>query len=141
MDDLNLNNIQILLIIIIPALITGIPSLISTIGAWKDKRKRRAEALADESTAAEKVSSAWEKIVEDLQKRIDKMDERQNKSDERQNKSDEEQRRLNGRLNRQRKRINYLEDGVQILIRQLKELGVEPNFILEDEDDKEEKGE
>lgn len=127
MDNANLTPFQILLIIIIPSLIAGIPSMLSTIGAWKDRRKRIAEALSDESSAAEKVSLAWEKLAEDLQKRIDKMEERLNRSDE-------EQKKLDFRLKRQRKRINYLENGVEILIKQLRNLGVEPDFILEDED-------
>jgi len=128
MSDANFNPIEVLLIIIVPSLIAGVPAIISSVGAWKDKRKRTAEALADESTAAEKVSNAWEKIAEDLQKRLDKVDERQNRSDE-------EQKKLNARLTRQRRRITYLEDGVQILIRQLRGLGVEPNFILKEEPD------
>lgn len=132
MDDVNLSPLQVLLLIIIPSIITGLPSMLSAIGAWKDKRKRVAEALNEESTAAEKVSSAWEKLAEDLQNRIDKMEDRLNKSDT-------EQLRLNKRLNRQRRRIDYLENGVDILIKQLKTLGVEPDFILEDEE--EEKGE
>lgn len=127
MTDANLNPIQILLLIIIPSLIAGFPAILSAIIAWKDRRKRLAESLNEEGSAAEKVSLAWEKLAEDLQQRIDKLEARLNKSDE-------EQKNLNNRLNRQRKRINYLEDGVQILIKQLKALGVEPNFTLEDED-------
>jgi len=127
MDDANLTLIQIILIIIIPSFITGSPAIISAFGAWKDKRKRMAESLNEEGSAAEKVSLAWEKLFEDLQKRLDKMNERQDKSDE-------EMRILTSKVNRQRRRINYLEDGVQILIRQLKLLGVEPNFTLVDED-------
>lgn len=134
MNDTHLTPIQILFLLIIPSFVGASPSAISAFGAWKDKRKRIAESLNDEATAAEKVSSAWEKLAADLQERINKMDERQNKSDERQDKSDEEQRRLEKRLNRQKKRITYLEDGVQILIKQLRELGVEPRFILTEED-------
>lgn len=124
--DTNLTPMQILLIIIIPSLIAGVPSIISAFGAWKDKRKRAAESQSEEGTAAEKVSLAWEKLTEDLQKQIDKLSARQDKSDE-------EQRKLNVRVNRQKKRILYLEDGVQILIKQIRTLGFEPNFILKDE--------
>lgn len=140
MDDANLDPIQILLIIIIPSFVAGLPAIISAIGAWKDKRKRIAEALTEESTAAEKVSIAWEKLADDLQKRIDKFEERLKAAEEKLKLADEEQKKLNARLNRQRRRINYLEDGVQILITQLRALGVEPNFTLEDEE-KDEKGE
>jgi hypothetical protein len=125
----NFTTIQILLIIIIPSLITGIPAGISAFGAWKNKRKKLSEALSDEGNAAEKLSLAWGKFAEDLQRQIDKMDVRQTESEVKQEK-------LNIRLNRQRKRINYLEDGIQILIKQLKILGVEPNFILKDEEEK-----
>lgn len=139
MDDANLTPIQIILIILIPSFVTALPSIISAIGARKDKRKRVAESLIEEGTAAEKVSTAWEKLAGDLQGRIDRFEERLRQAEEKQEKSEAEQLKLNARLNRQRKRINYLEDGVQILITQLRGLGVEPNFILKDEED--EKGE
>jgi uncharacterized coiled-coil protein SlyX len=119
----NFNLLEILLIIIIPSFVAGLPAIISAIGAWKGKRKRVAESLVEEGTAAEKVSLAWEKLVGDLEKRTNKMDERLTISED-------EQRKLNIKLERQKKRINYLEDGVKILIKQLKDLGVQPNFIL-----------
>jgi len=131
--DAKLDTIQILLIIIIPSIIAAMPSIISSIAAWKDRRKRKAESLADESTAAEKVSSAWEKLAGDLQTRIDKMEARQILSDDRQKKSDERQQKMEAKLDRQGKRIRYLEHGVQTLIEQVTSMGATPNFILEEE--------
>jgi hypothetical protein len=137
MTDAKLDTLQILLIIIIPSIIAALPSIVSSIAAWKDKRKKVAESLNEESTAAEKVSSAWEKLAEDLQARIDKMEARQIASDERmeerQAKSDEKIKKMGLKLDRQGKRIRYLEQGVQILIDQVTSMGATPNFILEEE--------
>ncbi len=138
MNDLNLSPLQLLLAMIIPAFFTGLPALISAIGAWKDKRKRIAETLVEEHTAAEKVSNAWEKLTGELQERIDKLDARLNKAEEdRKNKEEEweqKQIKMEARLTRQRKRINYLEGGVQILIKQLESMGATPSFVIEEEE-------
>ena len=128
MDDTKLDTLQILLIIIVPSLITGIPAIISAIGAWQDKRKRLSESLSNEGTAAEKVSNAWEKLVEDLQKRINNLDARQIKFDEK-------EKELENRLDRQGKRISHLTYGVQILIGQITALGATPEFILDNNEE------
>ncbi len=144
MNDLNLSPLQLLLAMVIPAFFTGLPALISAIGAWKDERKRTAEVAVEEQTAAEKaaataerVSNAWEKLTGEMQERIDKMDARLNKAEEdRKNKEGEweqKQTKMEARLTRQRKRINYLEGGVQILIKQLESLGATPSFVIEEE--------
>lgn len=137
-NDPTLSPIQILIIMLVPAFLTGLPAVISAIGAWKDKRKRAAETAVEEQTSAEKLSNAWEKLTGEMQERIDKLNIRIDKAEEdRKNKEAEWEKKqieTEKRLTRQRKRINYLEDGVQILIKQLESMGVNPAFTLEEEE-------
>lgn len=133
MTDTDLDTLQIILIIIIPSLIAGVPAALSAIAAWKSNRKKKAEALTEEGTAAEKVSAAWEKLATDLQTRIDRMEARQIVSDDK-------IKRMDSKIERQAKRVRYLEHGVQILIEQVKSMGATPAFILEEQPE-EEKGE
>jgi hypothetical protein len=114
--DTSLDTFQILLIIIIPAIISGIPAIISALAARKNKRKIKSESQVDEGNAADKVTTAYERLVEDLQLRIDKMEARQNETD--------------AKVERQGKRIRHLEHGVFLLISQVKSLGAEPVFDL-----------
>jgi len=127
MTDYALDLLEILFIIIIPSIISGVPALISAIAAWKTERKKKAETLTEEGSAAEKVAMAYDRLVEDLQIRIDKMEARYQKD------SEQFQERLKAaeqRIDRQGKRIRHLEQGVDQLITQVKSLGAEPVFTI-----------
>lgn len=123
MPDTHLDTIEILLIIIIPALISGVPAIVSAFNARKSKRQQDAMAKADEANAADKVTSAYDKLARDLQNRINIMDQRQLATD--------------AKVDRQAKRIRHLEQGVFKLIMQVQSLGAIPVFVLPDDDDKE----
>lgn len=116
--NLNLSLVQIIFSIIIPSLITGIPALIGAINAKKSKKKRDSEVQVDEADAAEKVSNAYDKVVADMQTRIDKMEIRQTVSEK--------------KIEHQERRINFLENGVRKLVTQVRGLGAEPVFSIDD---------
>lgn len=142
MDEFNkFTLIQVFFIVIVPAIISAIPVLISALQQQKPKPKDKIDIKEQDSSAADKIANAYDKIVEDLQIRIDKMETRLTISENVRIAKDREweikQVKMEARLDRQRNRISYLEHGVQVLIDQLKSLGVEPNFILEDEKNEE----
>lgn len=119
MADSNLSTIQILLIIIIPSLITGIPSIIAAITAKKRIHALITPEIGDTTaSAADKITTAYGKIVDDMQTRMSTYEEKQCK--------------LEDKIERQNKRITHLEQGVYKLIAQIRSLGAEPVFTLDD---------
>lgn len=139
-NDQTLTPIQIIIIMLVPAFLTGLPALISAAGAWKNKQKREVEAKLDEQTSSEKLSNAWEKLTGELQERVEKLNDRLDKVEEdRKNKEalwEKKQIETEKKISNQRKRITYLEDGVQVLIKQLESMGVKPAFILDQDEEK-----
>jgi len=138
MDELGkFTLVQVFFIVIIPALISGIPALIAVLQQRYPKPKDKFDQREQDSSAADKIAAAYDKIVDDLQIRIDKMETRfeklENDTSIREKAWITKYMKMEARLTRQRKRINYLEEGVQILIKQLESMGATPSFVIEEE--------
>lgn len=141
MNEPNFTILQVIFVVIIPSIITGIPAFLSALSQRKSRGKKIAETRETDASAAEKVATAYDKIVEDLQMRIDKMENRLIKTEETWEKKQKEwetrQLKLETKLDRQGHRIRVLERGISQLIHQVEELGAIPVFKLPEEDVKE----
>jgi ABC-type Na+ efflux pump permease subunit len=139
MDELgNFTSWQVFFIVIVPALITGIPVFISALAQRKSREKSMAEVKETEASAAEKLVGAYDKLAKDLQEQIKKLDERLVKAE-----TDREIREKNWlikqgeleiRLEKQGRKIRQLVRGARRLIIQIEELGSIPVFKFNEED-------
>jgi len=141
MDELgNFTLLQVFLIIIIPAIISGIPAFLAVLQQQKPKPKDKYDQKEQDSTSADKIATAYERIVEDLQNRFDKVEAKLTKSEVNWTHVEKEwierQEMTDLRLEHQGRRIRILERGIQQLIGQIEDLGAIPVFKFPEDDQK-----
>ena len=120
---------QVIFVIIVPALITGIPSLIAALAA--KRRQKDFTSVEQKKTgaeAADNVSNAYQKLVDDLQEQINGWRDQAKIERQQMVKRQDE---LEKRVDRQSRRIRHLENGVNQLVKQIRSMGEEPVFTLD----------
>jgi len=119
--DSGLSVFQILLIVIIPAIISGIPAIISATSAKALAKKNVSMAPAESNDlhagATGKISLAYDGLTDNLIARIGCLEARQSQTE--------------AKVERQRRRIILLEQGIMKLIKQIQDAGGNPVFTLE----------
>jgi len=125
MTDTELDAIQIILVILVPAIISAGVAIYIARTNKKSRKQQAAESRELDASAAEKISNAYDLVVKNLQNEIIKSrDEHRAEL----MKIEERQEQLEEKLDKQQKRIVHLESGVAKLVKQIKLLGAEPVF-------------